>query len=274
MRKTWIKTAAVSIALMSLLAGCTSKDKTDGTVSSTDSNQEEANLSTTSEEMKTPESKTIQWINTTYAILTTANNGDINLVGGSNKHAVSTSIQKNTLESWWDVTDRLSAEENMNWLLNEGGHRQAFLEEYTYYGFPNMTPEQAQAEISLYVLEDQPYLQLIYDAYAQFGEHAIDAWDYCRATQLLASYYLADYYTYEEAMDQSLEICKLLQQTYRSWDEMVQSYLYGYQYWMEDDINDPDSDSYARLQIYEQLKASDQNPYEAVDWNMELVKDW
>ena len=113
---------------------------------------------------------------------------------------------------------------------------------------------------------------MIYDAHAQFGDSAIADWDLSRAMNLCAWYYLAGYYTYEEAMDASLEVATRLQSTFSSWDEMVQSYLYGFQYWNEDDIQNPDSDSYERKEIFETLKADAHNPY-SVDWNLTFEKD-
>ena len=74
-------------------------------------------------------------------------------------------------------------------------------------------------------------------------------------------------------MDQSLEIAQLLQKTYTSWDEMIESYMYGFQYWNEDDISDTSSDSYERKQMYEQLKTKEGSPYQ-LDWNITLTKEW
>ena len=91
--------------------------------------------------------------------------------------------------------------------------------------------------------------------------------------QLLGNYYIAGYYTLEESMDKSLEVAKTLQGMYTSWDEMMDSYLYGYRYWQEDDIDDPDSASAARLQVYEELKSSGKNPY-TLGWNLPLEKTW
>ena len=89
------------------------------------------------------------------------------------------------------------------------------------------------------------------ELYRDKGGHAIDAWDYCRALQVLGYYYVAGYYTEEETLDASLEVAKTLQGMYGSWDECMESYLAGYQYWQEDDGQDPDSATAARRKIYE-----------------------
>ena len=124
-----------------------------------------------------------------------------------------------------------------------------------------------------FTAEDRAYYQVVYEAYNQFGENAIAGWDLSRAMQMCAWYYLAGYYTYEEAMDASLEIATRLQSTFGSWDEMMQSYLYGFQYWAEDDMENPDSDSYERREIYNTLKEMPNGPF-SVDWNLTFQKDW
>ena len=41
--------------------------------------------------------------------------------------------------------------------------------------------------------------------YEQYGPDAIAGWDYCRAMNLMSFYYLAGYYTEQEALDKSLK---------------------------------------------------------------------
>lgn len=221
---------------------------------------------------KTP-SESVLWINSTYAILTKVNGGDVNQVGGYVKNASSTKLVTQLLEEWWEITDRQSAEKQLDWLLQEG-HRQEFLESLHENHLETYTKEELQAALTDYSEEDQIYFNLMYDAYAQFGEHAIDAWDYCRAIQLLGYFYIADYYTYEEALDKSLEIGKSLQTIYDSWEEMAQSYLFGCQYWQGGDPNDPESDLSKRYAILEELKSDADSPYQTLNWGMELTKTW
>lgn len=79
-------------------------------------------------------------------------------------------------------------------------------------------------------------------------------------------YYHAGYYTEEEALDKSLEIAQTLQPLFGSWDELVDSYLAGYEYWSEESSEE-------RRAIYEELKGEEDNPY-AVDYTMTLEKTW
>lgn len=224
-----------------------------------------------------PVSDTVKWINTTYAILTAANEGDIESIGGTTKNESSKEQVVKLLDEWWGVTDRQSADETLNWLLTEG-HRVEFtadLAEIKEIGLLDVSREdiiKMNTENNIQV-EDGNRLLTVVDAYSKYGEHAIDAWDYCRAIQLLGDYYVADYYTEQETLDKSLEIAKMLQQSYSSWDDLIQSYLYGYQYWQEDDAADQTSGTAQRRAVYDKLKEREDNPYQ-IDWNLELTKTW
>ena len=98
------------------------------------------------------------------------------------------------------------------------------------------------------------------------GEKAIDGWDYCRALNLLGYYYTAGYYTDTEALDKSLEIAQKVQEEFGSWDELIDSYMVGYEYWGEESSDE-------RKAVYEELKGKEDNPY-TVDFKMTLEKTW
>lgn len=171
-------------------------------------------------------SDTVQWFNNTFALLTVQNGWDLSLYGGLPHDETGKSMAEYLLTNVWDITDRESAEETLDWLLEEG-HRVSLQEEYD-----------------------------------------IDAagWDYSRAMMLLSYYDLTELYTEEEALNQSLEIAKTIQNSFDSWDDFMESYLIGYEYAM-------DADSTERLEIYEALKTSPENPFQ-LDWNTELKKEW
>ncbi len=224
-----------------------------------------------------PVSDTVRWINTTYALLTEANRGDRDLIGGFKKTELNQEQVRTMLSEWWDVTDRATADENLDWLLSEG-HRTVFqkdMADLEEAGLTDLSSEELRsaAEDAGYTDEAAAWLVAMVELYRDKGSHAIDAWDYCRALQVLGYYYVAGYYTEEETLDASLEVAKTLQGMYGSWDECMESYLAGYQYWQEDDAQDPDSATAARRKIYEELQADDENPYE-LDWNTSLVKTW
>ena len=60
--------------------------------------------------------------------------------------------------------------------------------------------------------------------------------------------------TYEEAMDASLENSLILQDMCPSWEEMMASYILGYQFWRNDPAMTEDSPPMERYRYYEMLR--------------------
>lgn len=214
---------------------------------------------------------TIQWFNNTCAVLTAVNGWDYTIFGGAPEGDSSKGIVQSILKEWWDVTDRVSADETMDWLLREG-HRVTFADEMAYLEEAGLTDisadERVDAILNNFELseeEAQNYADW-YAFYEQFGADAAAGWDYSRAMSLLGYYYLAGYYTEEEALDKSLEVAETIQDSFGSWDEFMESYFIGYEYWAEESSAD-------RREIYEEIKVSDNNPFR-LDWNMTFEKSW
>lgn len=224
-----------------------------------------------SENNSAKEAEMIQWFNTAYAGITKVNGGDISLMGGFAKDASHITAIKQALESSWDVTDKKSAEENLKWLLEEG-HRKSFqaemeqMEEEGYFELPKADRLNALLESGL-PNEQAACYEAAMKAYDKMGKNAIDAWDYCRALQLLGWYYVADYYTEEEVLNQSADIAKKLQTSLSSWDELIESYMAGYNYWQEEDPKAVDSETAKRQAVFDELKSGSDNPY-VIDWNL------
>ena len=94
-------------------------------------------------------------------------------------------------------------------------------------------------------------------------------WDLSRAVSVLEMGYAAGFLTYDEAVSQATEVAKLAQTTFSSWEEFNQSYLYGYSYWSEEDLEDPSSSAAERAQMVKSLTESSASPFR-VDWNISL----
>ena len=212
---------------------------------------------------------TIRWFNASYAVLTELNGWDYNVFAGLPTSETATGIAKLSLQSSWDITDRTTADETILWLLEEG-HGAGFRDYVFYledYGFEQADDKEAFLLEHFEITKEQvPLYESWYEMYQQYGETAIDGWDYCRALNLLGFGYLAGYYTIEEALDMSLEIAQFLQPLYDSWDDLVGSWLRGYEYWAEES-------SAERQAVYEEIKARSDNPYQ-VDFKMKLEKTW
>ncbi len=215
-------------------------------------------------------SETVRWINATYAIITEINGDNHNLFGGMKPGEDAKQAVQTALKDYWGVTDRESADDTMDWLLNEG-HRTEYAELMSVlkeYGAAEETKE--DLEKILGELEEDvnagPYLAQSFYDYMEFGPTAIDAWDYSRAVSLLGWYYLAGYYTETEALDKALEVAQTVQKKFSSWDDFTKSYFRGYTYWSKSDYSD-------RLAIYEKLKEQKDGPYQ-VPWDLTLEKTW
>mgnify|MGYP002512440962 CR=1 FL=1 len=216
------------------------------------------------------ETDTVQWFNASYAIITYLNGQDYNLFGGSEPGKVMEMQYQAMLDSAWGVTDRTTADETLDWILTEG-HRDDFM--ITGELLEQMAQECGEEELENFLIEEfdespeeAEFDMMAYNMYKEYGETAIDGWDYCRALSLLSFYYMAGYYTKEEALDKSLEIAETVQPLFTSWDELIDSYLRGYEYWAEEDSSE-------RREVYEELLAENDNPFR-VDYNVTLEKTW
>lgn len=218
-----------------------------------------------------PLSDTVRWFNASYAVLTDLNNWDYTLFGGMEATESSKSLVQKLLDEWWGVTDRATADETLQWILEEG-HRVEFVEMMQYLEECGIAEEEEDRRLN-FMLENfdietevaEMYVNC-YKAYTERGENCIAGWDYCRALNLMSYYYVAGYYTEEEALDKSLEIAETAQPLFTSWDDLIDSYMYGYEYWAEESSDD-------RRAVYEDLKSRDDNPY-VVDYQITLEKTW
>ena len=218
-----------------------------------------------------PISDTVQWFNNTCAVLTKANGWDYTIFGGAPASDASQGIVQDLLNDWWEVTDRESADETMDWLLGEG-HRVSFAEDMEQLEEAGIGDVPAEERVD-FILDnfdiDEEEAQNYADwfgFYEQYGSDAAAGWDYSRAMSLLGYYYLAGFYTQEEALDKSLEAGKTIQGIFDSWDSFMESYFVGYEYWSEENSDE-------RRQIYEDIKASADNPF-VLEWGMTLEKTW
>jgi Protein of unknown function (DUF1266). len=217
-------------------------------------------------------SDTLRWFNATYALITSLNGGDLNLVAGYEPGEMMESMIQEMLERDWEVTDRASLEESITWLLTEGHNKDA-LDYITEVGADGMSAEELASamEESGFTEEQKTILQSAIDAKAAYGDKAIAGWDLSRAMSLIGWGYLANFYTYEEAMDKSLETAQTIQTTFGSWDDFINSYFYGYSYWSGENPEDTSSQAAERHQLYDKLKG--EGIYD-VDWNLQLTKEW
>ncbi len=279
MKKTY-RFLAVCLVLSLVLAcvqGCGSKKSEEESpveqgASAAEQGADEGQKETEDEAPETaPLSDTVRWFNAAYAVLTDLNGWDYTQFGGMEATDANKRLTQQLLDEWWGVTDRATADETLQWILEEG-HRLEFVDMMQYLEECGIAEVEADSRLD-FMLENfdiEPEVAEMYancyGAYTERGENCIAGWDYCRALNLMSYYYVAGYYTEEEALDKSLEIAQTVQPLFTSWDDLIDSYMYGYEYWAEESSDD-------RRAVYEDLKGRDDNPY-TVDYQITLEKTW
>ena len=159
----------------------------------------------------------------------------------------------------------------MDWLLGDG-QRVSFAEDMEFLAEIGLADAAEDERIDVIIENldvDEEEARSYADWYAFYEQYGLDAaagWDYSRAMSLLGYYYLAGYYTEEEALDKSLETAKDIQRTFDSWDSFMESYFIGYEYWAEESSDD-------RRKIYEEIKTASDSPF-SLDWGMTFEKSW
>lgn len=219
---------------------------------------------------------TVLWFNATYAPLTYSNGFNWRLVGGLQITEDNKALTDWGLQNSWNITDRQSALEAAD-NLKSRGHRQTcreYMDELKDLGLLDLDEKEFRKKFLQSNLSSDYRYVIAYNMYQEgLDADYMAAWDLCRVNQLYADFYILGYMTYEEAMDASLENSLALQKLYSSWEEMVDGYMLGFQFWSRDSAAKEDSPTKERYRYYEMLKNSDDSPYE-LDWNMELTKSW
>ena len=213
----------------------------------------------------------LRWFNATCAILIQNNGWDYNIYGGLAENETNQATVQQFLVDYWAITDRSTAEKTLK-MLEEEGHGPEFANEMTYLkelGIEDLSADKRKdfmiANFTMSDAEAQTYVDW-YTYYETNKERGISAWDYSRMMTILADSYLAGYYTKEEALDASLEIAKAIQNSYESWDQFMEGYFVGYEFWTFESSDE-------RRAVYEELKSASDSPYN-IEWNLPLEKCW
>lgn len=179
------------------------------------------------------------------------------------------------LSEQWGIEDSSSLWEMADSLIL-GGHNPNALKFLEEYGGTEETDRGAfEAKLREQDLDEETCICLLaaYDAWSAYGEGAIAAWDLSRVGTIMGFGYAAGYCTYEEAMDKTLEAAEKAQELFDSWEDFNQSYLYGYSYWSGESLENSESSAAERAELVYSMEALENGPF-AVDWSMELKKEW
>ena len=214
---------------------------------------------------------TVRWFNASNAMLIELNGYDYRLYGGLYPNKLNQETIRKLLSESCGVTDRASADEDLNLFLREG-ERAGFVELMEYFSEAGLYEIEKDERVSFLLdnfevsKEEAENYARWYNKYEEDYEDAVSAWDYSRALSRIANFYLAGYYTLEEAFDASLDIAERIQASFDSWDDYMESYFTGYEHWGNGNSED-------RREIYHNLQKAEDNPY-SIDFQIKLEKSW
>ena len=261
--------AVVVIALMFVYAGnhyVAYNQDADSLLISYDSQKAESDL--TFEDVK--DDPTVRWIIDAYAIYVPFESGEYGELGGHSLNDWDQEQVKEYLSDWWGITSRATATRTISQMLKKGtraSYRHAF-ETYLKKGYLSMDENGYVDIISISEIpeDEQCRTWVCYDAYGHLDTRGVDAWDYVRIMRITGLCYQCGYISLEECLDQCLPIAQRLQKEYGSFEEIFESYIYGYQFWK----NDSDDD---RIYFYRRAAGEAVENIQS-EYNTELVKDW
>lgn len=95
----------------------------------------------------------------------------------------------------------------------------------------------------------------------QTAEKDAEAWDLCRACQILGMGFISEWITRKEMVQHSIFICYEMQKLFHSWDELYESYLKGFRNWRKWEGDGAEEAILARETICRELKESPDGPW-------------
>lgn len=99
------------------------------------------------------------------------------------------------------------------------------------------------------------------------GDIQTGAWDLCRACQILGMGYVGGYIERQEMVAESMKVSRIMQRYYHSWQELYDSYLYGFKKWRLKGGGDCTKEVAERETICKRLLALPDGPC-SLPWNL------
>ena len=229
-----------------------------------------------------PFSPTLQWMNTAGSILIAANNrtGLRNLAGLRYNNDMDRKIAQKMLWDYWEIQGHETAIEEMRSLIDVGmraRYRQDM--ELLSHKYQDFTEAQLieEARKTNPNADEDSYLPKMLTAWRRYGENALLGWDMGRCAYVTLSCYVAGYISMQETLDLCVDAGTKAQAFFQNWEEMMESYLLGGQFWQHEDKNDPSSMAAKRWKLYEKLWKGQNllriSPYLSVPFDQPLSKE-
>lgn len=229
-----------------------------------------------------PLSPTLRWMNAAGSILIAANHRtNFHLLAGfwGNNESDREGIKK-MLWDYWGIQGHKTAIQEMRSLIDTGMRasyrREMVFLSYKYRDYTELQLIEEARKTNPNADEDS-YLPKMLMAWRRYGENALLGWDMGRCAFVTQSCYLAGYISMQEMLDLCVDAGTKAQSFFQNWEEMMESYLLGGQFWQHEDKNDPKSMTAERWKLYEQLwqgkKPFQGSPYLAVPFGQPLSKE-
>lgn len=167
------------------------------------------------------------------------------------------------LKSWWDITDKDSTFDIVNWLLHEGHHDDAddALAKLHEKGLENISgqdEENSKMEDVCLIVEHM--LEERYCTPENIPSTAI-AWDLVRLVNLARWAYLCGYVNQKEMWEIMQIAVNTAKDTFNSWNEYGLSFILGRGVW-HGDTDDCDT----AQEIITTLLSKDESPWKQIQW--------
>lgn len=217
---------------------------------------------------------TLLWLNGTWAGLLVENCGDIMEYASTVPlPLLDRFLTKRVLKKWWGITNRKS-------LLEQISDKSGYCKLRAGY-------DKAVARRELWELPDEDFYKKLkvcdisdaeYDDLAAvhvMSKHMqlipIIAYDYARVIMLCEYGYNAGYLKLDESIDMAIDTGKKMQSCFSSWDEMNESYLTGYLFWLIVAKQDVVESWKSRVKALETVQEMENGPF-SLDWNLPLYR--
>ena len=193
------------------------------------------------------------WMLGCGAILAKYNGEDPYLIGMNIRTAGYANRARETLSGSWGCDSR---EDVISTIIRmtDNGHAADF--EFDAALANSFTDKEFELLLAMSSNVDRYMWPLVKELSGKWGDKGIKAWDWFRMCHLAGWGYLGGYLELEEAYELVEPVAQRLRDTFSSWEEATENYMDGYAYWSRTDVSQEGTVYKQRLQIYENLKAS------------------
>lgn len=176
-----------------------------------------------------------------------------------------TDTLKDILKEWWEVTDKKTALETIDWLLNEGQHVDAdpVLAEILKRGMDDISEEEKADEESkmgdVYTIAE--FILEMNDVSIDALPETVLGWDLVRAVNVARWAFLCGYMSENEMWDTVQVTVDIAKETFHSWEEYGLSFAVGRGVWQGNTEDYETAD-----EVISALLRKDESPWKQTEW--------